>query len=164
MNRGSKALIVLVLVVALDGVAHAGEGAASALTGAAMLALASFTPYAVLRLVPIAEGAALGHLEGLRHRAQGAATSVAKRGSSIALAAAGAPSPSIDPVGSNPIGMAEGTDEDIFKGTSLDPTATFKRGRLPVVSVPASAGSHVWERDEFGPRLVWKPPWHVDGS
>jgi hypothetical protein len=160
----SKALIVLVLVVALGAVAHTGEGAAGALTGAAMLALASFAPYAVLRLVPIADGAAVGHLEGLRHRAQGAGAMVAKQGSSIALAAAGAPSPSIDPIGSNPIPMAEGTDEDIFKGTSLDPAATFKRGRLPVVSVPASAGKHVWERDEFGPRLVWKPPWHVDGS
>ena len=160
----SKALVVLVLVVALNAVAHVGEGAASALTGAAMLLLASFAPYAVLRLVPIAEGAAIGHLEGLRHRAQGVATTAAKHGTSIALAATGVPAPSIDPVGSNPIPMAEGTDEDIFKGTSLDPTATFKRGRLPVTSVPASAGRHVWERDEYGPRLVWKPPWHTDGG
>jgi hypothetical protein len=158
----SKVVIVLVLVVALDAVAHPGAGAASALTGGAMLLLAAFAPYAVLRLVPIAEAAAISHLEGIRHRASAATRQLGGHAVSLALGGAGAAVPSIDPIGSDPIGMAEGSDVDPFVGSPLDPDATFARSRVPLVAVPASAGRHVWERDEYGPRLVWKPPWHVD--
>jgi hypothetical protein len=158
----SKVVIVLVLVVALDAVAHPGAGAASALTGGAMLLLASFAPYAVLRLIPVAEAAAVSQLEGLRHRAGSVVRHVPRQAVSLALAGASAgATPGIDPIGSDPIGMAEGTDVDPFKGSPLDPEATFVKGRPPLVAVPASAGRHVWERDEYGPKLVWKPPWHV---
>jgi hypothetical protein len=158
----SKVVIVLVLVVALDAVAHPGAGAASALTGGAMLLLAAFAPYAVIRLIPIAEAAAISHLEGLRHRAGATVRQLPRHAVSLALAGATSAAPGIDPVGSDPVGMAEGTDVDPFKGSPLDPEAKFVRGRLPLKAVPASAGRHVWERDEYGPRLVWKPPWHVD--
>jgi hypothetical protein len=159
----SKVVIVLVLVVALDAVAHPGAGAASALTGGAMLLLAAFAPYAVLRLIPIAEAAAVSSLEGLRHRASSVVRQVPRQAVSLAVAGATAGAvPGIDPVGSDPVGMAEGTDVAPFKGSPLDPEAKFVRGRPPLVAVPASAGRHVWERDEYGPKLVWKPPWHVD--
>jgi hypothetical protein len=159
----SKVVIVLVLVVALDAVAHPGAGAASALTGGAMLLLASFAPYAVLRLIPIAEAAAVSSLEGLRQRATGVARQLPRQAVSLALAGTTSGAvPGIDPMGSDPVGMAEGTDVDPFKGSPLDPEAKFVKGRPPLVAVPASAGRHVWERDEYGPKLVWKPPWHVD--
>jgi hypothetical protein len=159
----SKAVIVLVLSVALDAVAHAGDGPATALTGGALLLLASFMPYAVLRLVPLAESATVSHLESIRHRAVATATRVPRHAVSLALAGTGgAAAPGIDAVGSNPVGMLPGLDVDLIAGTALDPDATFKKGPRPVAAVPASAGTHVWERDHIGPRLVWKPPGHVE--
>jgi hypothetical protein len=158
----SKVVVVLVLVVALDAVAHPGDGAASALTGGAMLLLAAFAPVALLRLIPIAEAAAISELEGVRHRAGAAVRHLPRQAVSLAIAGAPGALPSIDPIGSDPIGMAKGSDIDPFVGSPLDPEAKFTKSRLPLVAVPASAGRHVWERDEYGPRLVWKPPWHVD--
>ncbi len=159
----SKAVIVLVLSIALDAVAHAGDGPATALTGGALLLLASFMPYAVLRLVPLAEAASISHLESIRHRAGAAAQRVPRHAVSLALAGAGAPAlPGIDAVGSDPIGMLPGLDVDLVSGTALDPDAKFAKGPRPIVAVPASAGTHVWERDDLGPRLVWKPPGHVE--
>jgi hypothetical protein len=162
----SKAAIVLVLSLALDAVAHTpGAGVSTALTGGALLLLASFMPYAVLKLVPIAEGAAVSHLESVRHRAGAVARQVPQRAVSMALAGAGgAAVPGVDPVGSNPVGMMPGLDVDLVKGTPLDPETKFKKGRRPLIAVPASAGTHVWERDRYGPRLVWKPPGHVEKS
>ena len=159
----SKAVIVLVLALALDAVAHAGDGASSVLTGGAMLLLASFMPFAVLRLVPAVEAAAVSHLEGVRHRAVGAARQHGARAVSLALAGAGgAAAPGIDAAGASPVGMLPGLDVDLVAGTPLDPSARFVRGAPPYAAVPASAGTHVWERDHIGPQLVWKPPGHVD--
>jgi hypothetical protein len=155
----SKAVIVLVLAVALDAVAHADVGPGGALTGGAMLLLASFMPYAVLRLVPTAEAAAVSHLEAVRHRAVAGARQVQGRVTALAVAGpGGALVPSVDPVGSDPIGLLPGIEGDLLAGTPLDPTAAFVKGPRPIVAVPASAGTHVWERDEYGPRLVWHPP------
>lgn len=160
----SKAVIVLVLSIALDAIANAGGGASTALTGGALLLLAGFMPYAVLRIVPAVESAAVSHLESVRHRATGAVRQATGRAVSLAVGATGGTAmPSVDPVGSNPIGMLEGIEGDITKGTPLDPEMKRARGRPPIIDVPASAGTHVWERDRYGPRLVWKPPgWRDD--
>lgn len=159
----SKAVIVLVLSIALDAVAHSGDGPATALTGGALLLLASFMPYAVLRLVPLAEAASISHLESIRHRAGAVVTRAPRQAVSLALAGTGAaPVPGVDAVGSDPVGMLPGLDVDPVKGSALDPEARFVKGPRPVKAVPASAGTHVWERDHMGPRLVWKPPGHVE--
>lgn len=160
----SKVLIVLVLVIALDSITHGNEGASSVVTGGAMLLLASFAPYAVLRLVPVAEAAALSHLESLRHRATAAGTAVVTRGSSLLLGGDDPAHEGTDPVGTDPIGMAEGIDVDLTKGTVLDPDATFDRPRrAPVVPVPLKHEHHRLELDQSGlPRLVYRPPWGGD--
>lgn len=159
----SKAVIVLVLSIALDAVAHAGSGPATAITGGAMLLLASLAPYAVLRLVPVAEAAATSHLESVRHRASAGVQTVSRHAASLAVAGTGGSVvPSIDKVGSNPVGMMPGIDVDLVAGTPLDPNVTPVRGPSPVKAIPASAGTHVWEHDACGPRLVWKPPGHVE--
>jgi hypothetical protein len=159
----SKAVIVLVLSIALDAVANAGAGASSALTGAAMLLLAAFAPFVVLRLVPAIEGAAVLHLEGVRRRATGAAAQATGRAVSLATGSAGgAIAPSIDAVGSNPIGLLPGVDADVTSGTCLDPTFRPPRGPSPRKAIPASAGRHVWKHDKWGPRVVWVPPWELD--
>jgi hypothetical protein len=130
-----------------------------------MLLLASLAPYAVLRLVPVAEAAATSHLESVRHRASAGVKTVSRHAASLAVASTGGSVvPSIDKVGSNPVGMMPGIDVDLVAGTPLDPNVTPVRGPSPVKAIPASAGTHVWEHDACGPRLVWKPPGHVEQS
>ena len=68
----SKFVIVAVLSLGAGALAHPAAGGASAagsvLTGVAMLLLACGAPFAVLRLVPLVEFAAVGQLEGMSHR------------------------------------------------------------------------------------------------
>lgn len=72
-----KFVIVSVLSLAagaLDaGSGGTGQGAgsiAAVLGGAALLLLASFTPWALIRLLPFMEGGAVAHLEGVSQRAR----------------------------------------------------------------------------------------------
>ena len=74
----SKFLIVAILSLAAGAVASGtsdSQGMDTALAGAALLLLAAVSPYALLRLVPMAEGALAA--EGLRQRAQSSVTTTA---------------------------------------------------------------------------------------
>ena len=55
---------------ALQAGGAGGGGFASVLGGAALLLLAAFAPWALFRLLPFIEAGAVGHLEGLSHRAR----------------------------------------------------------------------------------------------
>jgi hypothetical protein len=153
----SKAVIVLVLSIALDAVVHEPQGVASVVTGGALLLLAAFAPFVVLRLVPSVEAAAVSHLEGVRRRAVSASTQVAGRAATLAAGIGPTPLPGVDPIGTDPIGMMPGVDVDLVAGTPLDPTMKFTKGPRPLKAIPASTGTHRWERDRVGPRLVWHP-------
>lgn len=59
---------VVAAVLALGARAVAGGAGEGALAGVAILLLAGFAPFVLLRMVPIVEAAALGHLEGLSRR------------------------------------------------------------------------------------------------
>jgi hypothetical protein len=95
----SKLVIVAVLSLAAGalaaGTGNAGANAGAAggvqavLAGAALLLLAAFSPYTLLRLIPMVESGAVGQLEGLRHRAQRFATSVPYSAAAFALREAG---------------------------------------------------------------------------
>lgn len=63
----SKFVVVAVLSLAV-GAVGSGDGFATVLAGGALLLLASFTPFTLLRLVPIVEAGAALQLEGARHR------------------------------------------------------------------------------------------------
>lgn len=104
----SKFVIVTVLSLAVGAVA-AGTGptgstggVATVLAGAAMLLLASLTPFTLLRLIPLIEASAALHLEGSRHRVAAAASSLPRTAAHYALkmsdaaAAGGDAVPSID--------------------------------------------------------------------
>ena len=74
----SKFLIVAILSLAAGAVASGtsdSQGMDTALAGAALLLLAAVSPLALLRLVPMAEGALAA--EGLRQRAQSSVTTTA---------------------------------------------------------------------------------------
>jgi hypothetical protein len=71
---------VIVAVISLAGGALSGGGGLDAvLAGAALMLMAAFAPFVLLRLVPIAEAGVIGHLEGLERRPVAAAGSVATR-------------------------------------------------------------------------------------
>ncbi|MDQ3876985.1 MAG: AAA family ATPase, partial [Actinomycetota bacterium] len=61
----SKFVIVAVISLATAALADPGCGGFGAVMGgAALMLMAAFSPMALLKLMPIAEGAAIGHLEG----------------------------------------------------------------------------------------------------
>jgi hypothetical protein len=80
----SKFVIVATLSLAAGAVAS-GSGFSSVLAGGARLVLACFVPFAILRLIPMVEAGAVGHLEGARQRGVGALTRVPKSAASFAL-------------------------------------------------------------------------------
>jgi hypothetical protein len=76
-KRGVEILVALVMskfviVASISlGLAALGNsrGIDGALSGAAILLLAGFAPFALFRLAPVVEASAIGHLEGMSHRA-----------------------------------------------------------------------------------------------
>jgi hypothetical protein len=89
----SKFVIVATLSLAAGAVAsgtdagggHGGSSFASVLAGGALLVLATFVPFAILRLIPMVEAGAVTHLEGARQRGMAALTRVPRSAASFAL-------------------------------------------------------------------------------
>jgi hypothetical protein len=88
----SKFVIVATLSLAAGAVASGtagtgdhGSGFSAVLAGGALLVIATFVPFAILRMIPAFEAGAVGHLEGLRQRSTGAMTRVAKTAAQHAL-------------------------------------------------------------------------------
>jgi len=80
----SKFVIVATLSLAAGAVAS-GRGFSSVLAGGALLVLACFVPFAILRLIPMVEAGAVSHLEGARQRGVSALTRVPKSAAAFAL-------------------------------------------------------------------------------
>jgi hypothetical protein len=88
----SKFVIVATLSLAAGAVSSGtagtgdhGSGFSSVLAGGALLVIATFVPFAILRMIPAVEAGAVGHLEGLRQRGTGAMTRVARTAAQHAL-------------------------------------------------------------------------------
>ncbi len=62
----SKFVIVVSVVLGMEAFVASNLGAA--ISGAAILLLAGFAPFALLRLAPVVEASAIAHLEGMSHR------------------------------------------------------------------------------------------------
>ncbi len=88
----SKFVIVATLSLAAGAIAS-GTGAngngssnfASVLAGGALLVLATFVPFAILRLIPMVEAGAIAQLDGARQRATAAVTRVPRSAAAFAL-------------------------------------------------------------------------------
>ncbi|HZT65192.1 MAG TPA: hypothetical protein VFA11_05335 [Acidimicrobiales bacterium] len=93
----SKLVVVATLGLAV-GALGSGAGFASVIGGVALLLLATFAPYALLRLIPIAEVGVASHLEGLSRRAVAAPSSTVG-GAQWLLARAGAGASPSGPTG-----------------------------------------------------------------
>jgi hypothetical protein len=62
-----------------------GPAFASVLAGGALLVLATFVPFSILRLIPMVEAGAVGHLEGVRQRGTAALTRVPRTAAQFAV-------------------------------------------------------------------------------
>jgi type IV secretion system protein TrbL len=74
----SKFIIVAVISLAAGALAG-GDSLDAVLAGAALMLMAAFAPFVLLRLVPIAEAGVIGQLEGLERRPVAAARGAASR-------------------------------------------------------------------------------------
>jgi hypothetical protein len=88
----SKFVIVATLSLAAGAISSGtagtgshGSGFSAVLAGGALLVMATFAPFALLRLIPAVESGAVGHLEGLRQRGAGALTQLPRTAASHAL-------------------------------------------------------------------------------
>ena len=87
----SKFVIVATLSLAAGAVASGASGSANSggfnavLAGGALLVMATFVPFAILRLIPAVEAGAVGHLEGLRQRGTGTVTGPVRTAAGFAL-------------------------------------------------------------------------------
>src|SRR3974390_2329475 len=88
------------------------SGFTGVLAGGAMLVLAAFTPFTLLRLIPAVEAGAIQQLEGARHRVQHAVTEMPRAAATVAmrLAGAGALEVGVPGTGTDPVLEAPGPD------------------------------------------------------
>ena len=151
----SKVVIVLALDLAVGAMGTvSGRGFTTVITGISLLLLASFAPFSLLKLLPLFEASAAGHLEGLRQRAVASATHGApRRGVDLVLGAAAAsgpvPMPAALAMAQTPRdGAATGTGATtVGEQTTSDPLAgaairTTRGTPEPPVRDP---GSPTWE-------------------
>jgi hypothetical protein len=133
------------------------------LLGVTLLALASFSPFVLLRLAPFGEAALVAGLEGHRQRL----TRTAVAGVTLAARGAGAVSG---------LGGAAAMDHLVGTRPHVDPVADA--GLVGVTPEPwvdadtadrpdtsaAATGRHVFTTDDLGPRLTFIPNPPGDGA
>ncbi len=65
----SKFVIVAIISLAVAAMGDPGRGGVSTVVGgASLLLLAAFSPFALFKLIPLAEASSIGHLEGMERR------------------------------------------------------------------------------------------------
>jgi len=166
----SKFVIVATLSLAASavgsgtaGTGDAGSGFASVLAGGALLVLATFVPFSILRLIPMVEAGAVGHLDGVRQRSAAALTRLPRTAAQYALSkglAAHGAAKLMDQAGPPGTGGAVGTGGAGEMGTDVAGTAVdgtvADGGPIPdengaVIAVPGS-------EEAFMERMRAEPP------
>ncbi len=155
----SKFVIVAILSLAVSAVgAGTGTSLPSVLAGGALLLLAAFSPFTLLRLIPMIEAGAVQHLEGARHRVQQAFGSLPRSAASFALARL-TPMPAIGGVGTGIAAALEapGGGESVGAPAALAPTNSAGAARSSE-DAPATANDAL--PAELGGIPVWRgvPP------
>jgi hypothetical protein len=163
----SKFVIVAVLSLAVGALGTSDGSIASELAGGALLLLAGFAPFTLLRLVPMVESGAVQQLEGVRHRVQQHALAGPRSAVGYALGH-GAPMPlpelagtAMAAVSEAPGGESIGTGERT--GTQDTPTKNTSETGVPMWQgvADAAAPRPVLGGDgagKSGPPPVWGAP------
>lgn len=136
----SKLVIVAALVLAAGEIGNGSGGFAQVLGGAAMLLLASFAPFALLRLVPMVEAGAVHQLEGMRQRMDRSLGVAARKTASYALSAVRASALDLGSVGTSGEGPVESPGPGAVAGASSSSPSQETTGR----GDPPSSASHGW--------------------
>lgn len=146
----SKFLIVIVLALGLDELQ--GSSATQVVAGAVTLALATFSPFVILRLVPFVEQSSLHSLEGLRQRFSRAVQAAPSGPVGMVTRAVTpeatmpGPTPRPDDLG---LGMWEGVAGQEMPPSDGPPLT-------PPVGEPQLRGGHVaYYSDDMGPVVGW---------
>jgi len=148
----SKFFIVVTLALGLSELTSGR--ATTVITGAVTLALASATPFVVLRLIPTMESSAMHGVDGLRQRATRAAATVPSSPAGLAVAAVlpDAPLP----------GPPERAEDWGIPMWEPDPNGNWELPPLdgepppPPVGLPTLRRGHVvYGSDEIGPTIGW---------
>lgn len=180
----SKFVIVAVLSLAVGALGSNDGSLPAELAGGALLLLAAFAPFTLLRLVPMVEAGAVHQFEGVRHRAQRAATLGSRSAVAFALNRAGPPPlpelgvgtgvepPTEPPTESGlpggggpappvPVGMwwgSDGAPPPVGDEAPLLAPPPLWGGPIPPSGGPIRPrGDHVIGRDDLGPVLRWQP-------
>jgi hypothetical protein len=147
----SKLVIAAVLALAA-GLLVSPSGVAGVVEGVALLAVAAFAPFALLKLVPMIEAGAVGHLEGLGRRPVQAAERLGRElglegGGVAALAGLGGlMAHRVEGLGSSTQptgGVSEGPwtpDRPTYGGSGGGQAGSAVRGPARPAGPPASAG------------------------
>jgi hypothetical protein len=169
----SKFVIVATLSLAASAVGSGSAGGssfASVLAGGALLVLSTFVPFSILRLIPMVEAGAIGHLEGVRQRGTAAVTRLPRSAAQLALsegmaahgaaklaAQAGSPG-SGERGGSGPGGQRAYTEADCdWSNGGLKPDANGRMIGLPV-DEDALQERFFGEPKPRGPKPILKLP------
>lgn len=155
----SKFVVVAALCLGVGALSSA-PGLAGILLGAALVVVASFSPFLVLRLVPLVEGALAAGLEGQRQRATRAvATGVRMASTGASMGASMAASAGEDPLTSVLGGSTFATPEEsgLAVVEPMPPREEPTRPRAPLGVPAAEAGVHVFTRDRLGPVFTFIP-------
>jgi hypothetical protein len=142
----SKFVVVAVLSLAV-GAVGSGNGFATVLTGGALLLLAAFTPFTLLRLVPMIEAGAALQLEGARQRVRQAWGSVPSSAASFALRQARQPAELLESPGTGTsiepelpgTSGARSASGEATEGGANGGTPTGEGGFLPLGPLPPEA-------------------------
>ncbi|HEY3809802.1 MAG TPA: hypothetical protein VGL49_00095 [Acidimicrobiales bacterium] len=151
----SKFVIVTVLSLAVSALAGgtngqgSGGGFSSVLGGAALLFLAAAAPWALFRLLPFAEAAAISHLEGVGLRSTQTVAGPTKRLAQSALKSAGAGGGGAAGAFALAAGQAAGAAGRSAAGGGTEGGADRPMGASPARSAPAPARA-VGEETEPG--------------
>ena len=146
----SKFLIVVALSLGLDELQ--GTSATEVVTGAVTLALATCTPYLLLRVIPFVEQSALHNLEGLRQRVTRSVQNAPSSPIGVAARSLMPDMPMPEPSGrADDLGLAmwESSSDVDFPDPGGEPGP-------PPIGEPRLRGGHVaYHQDEMGPVVGW---------
>jgi hypothetical protein len=141
----SKLVIVAVIAIAVTSLGP-GTGPTTVVEGIALIGLASFMPFCILRLIPLAEAHAIAHLEGIGHRAMASGRSAVGAAQSL-MSVSEAREAQQDLVEDDPIPFLEGNEPE---GPEFEQLVQEIHSELRDPSEYDERGGSLPEEDEFG--------------